>query len=356
MALYLPEMYNPEIYNQFDDTENNDITNEKFPIEIVRIRHFFEFDSTLILKKTEEITFFNHGEAVTSIQYLPREFLPHLNIFDFDGKPLIFHGDYYNKYTHNRNSCTLNQHEFTDELSDNPIPDSIIIEFPQNDKVEQNHFRTIVLDYILDADVDEKKIIMIDIPIGICPHFYLYIKKLEQYKTEIFAYIKSNDNQYFGIGGLEEIDAIEIDDTRTYFSMASSIPIEKCTLSIVLINKLQSPTTWWLDGGIVFAIGAIIGNMMMLLSDPHQYLTAIIALGGVSNSYLVITKGWIFMKDMDRILKTPYTYIYLCLILIILFEMILAIIIVFSNFDISQKTYLLVDQQLKMNISFVKLL
>ena len=62
------------------------------------------------------------------------------------------------------------------------------------------------------------------------------------------------------------------------------------------------------------------------------------------------------MKDMDRILKTPYTYIYLCLILIILFEMILAIIIVFSNFDISEKTYLLVDQQLKMNISFVKLL
>jgi hypothetical protein len=302
---------------------SNGDSDEETPeqIRILRVRHFFEFDTSLILKRKEEITFYNEGAIrLDRIIYDAREFLPGLNIYDSNGELLIFHGNFQSESRSILIGSTL------EESSEYPI----IIEFPSTRPVDPNGFRVITLEYINDIGLKEGEIGFITLPIGVAPHFYLYFKKLDEYITEVFPFIESNEEQYFELDDLEETDFVQIEDTPSYFSISSSIAIPNCSLVIGTSYKLPPWNFLWFNGGIIIGIGAITTNAILLTSDVKTFLPAIIALGGISNTYLILTKGWVFTKNpVERILKIPYTSIYFWLILIIIFEIFIACCLAF---------------------------
>jgi hypothetical protein len=328
---------------------NNGDQREETPeqILVLRIRHFFEFDTSLILKRKEEITFYNEGNVpLERIIYDAREFLPHLNIYDSNGELLIFHGN----IEFGGQSILIGRG--LEENSEYPI----IIEFPPTRPVNPNSFRVITLEYINDIGLKEGDIGFITLPIGFAPHFYLYFKKLNEYITDVFPFIESNDEQYFELGDLEETDFVQIEDTPSYFSISSSIAIPNCSLVIGTSYKLPLWNSLWFNGGIVIGIGAITTNVILLSSDANTFLPEILALGGISNTYLILTKGWVFTKSpVERVLKIPYTSIYFWLILCIFFEIFIACCLAFVAIDNNKNLNITLAYQVVSNICNLKL-
>jgi len=328
-SLYHTEKYSPEICDEFGKVKNSFL-------EIVRIRHFFEFDDSLILKRTEEITFFNKSNiALSRVVYNVREFLPHLCIYDSNGEILIFHGIFEIK----------NQSLIIKDSDEGNSEHAIVIEFPKTRQIDPNSFRIITLKYTDDIGLCEGDIGFINLPIGLAPHFYLYIKKLNEYITEIHPFVEEfggEENVYFEIDELEKSDYVQIQDTPSYFSISSSIAIPDCNLIIATSYQLPNWNLFWFNGGIIIGIGAILTNFILIKSDVKSFLSSIVALGAITNTYLILTRGWLFTKaPVERILKTPYTSIYFWIILCIFLEIFFACILAFfvtgynQNIDIA---------------------
>lgn len=320
-------------------------------LPILRVRHMFEFDTPIHLKRSEEITFYNGEiEPLNEIVIDVREFLPYLNVYDSDGKKLIFHS-YLEEYLDFQAIQNENESMHENGNNDKDFNFPIIIEFPRENPVLSREYRTITLNYIKQIEFQKGFIALITVPLDNANHFYLHVKKLSQYKTDIRYLLLSDENNYFRIDDLEEIDYVETEDTVSFSSFSSNIPIDNCQLVIGVWINLQSWDKRWFDGGIAIASIAIIINLLLGLLDLKNNLTSIIAICSIVNTYLIITKGWIFMKDIDSFMKLPYTNIYLFLILLIFSELLISIIISTYNFDFIQNIYIVVDQQIKMNIT-----
>jgi hypothetical protein len=324
-------------------------------IHVLRVRHFFEFDTPFVLKRTEEVTLYNSGEETRRIVHNAREFLPHLNFLDSDGKKLVFHGEL-EDYGLDSNEEDVDVE--TDEDSDIPIEEDIediypiIIEFPPGRPFSEREVRIITLSYIKEVEFDNG-VPIISIPLEVAPHFYLYIKKLSEFNVKIGYLLESSDNQRFRLHDLsdDEFDSIEIKDTIGYSSFSSQMAIEDCKLLVGLNYELFPWDKRWFFGGILLAVIAFLINIFLILMNVQSNFTSIIAITGIVNSYLIITKGWIFMKNMDKPVGFPYTTVYLALIILLFLEVILAILLSVFDFNFSQNLHFMIDQQIKMNVT-----
>ncbi len=103
------------------------------------------------------------------------------------------------------------------------------------------------------------------------------------------------------------------------------------TLRLDFTAKIAERNKIWYDlGGALGVVSAI--TIMLLLKENNwsnsntQY---IIAIGGTALTYMIVTKGWLFMKGMERAFDTPYfsgryfTYnrIYIGIILVLIAEL-----------------------------------
>ena len=320
---------------------------EEGHIDVVRVRHFFEFETPFVLKRTEEVTLFNHGEEVRQIVYNAREFLPHLMVHDSDGRRLIFHGVYAEEDLSEEEPAP----EDTEEGEEEEIY-QIVIEFPHEHPLRTEEFRTITYTYIREVEFG-KGVPIITIPLEIASHFYIYIKKLPDFNLKVGYLLRSTEDrqEVFRFDDLseEEADAIEIQETIAYSSISSQIPIERCELLIGLRYELFSRDWYWFVGGIAIAVIALLINLILMLLNVNSYLTGIIAITGIVNSYLIVTKGWIFMKNMDKPVNFPYTNIYLALILLLFIELMAALALSIFNFSFIQNISVVIDQQIKLN-------
>jgi len=323
-SILLYPVTNASTYSGGSETEDTDQEQYK----VIRIRHYFEFDTPLILKRTEEITFCNKSNAeLKNIVYNAREFLPHLNIYDSNGEQLIFHG--------NPDDCEPDingdDHE-SDESDEDSESFPIIIEFPKTNPVSIGDIRTITLKYINDFGLsDDKKLSFIELPLGESTNFYLYIKKLDEYITEIDPFIEAKKedepevSEYFPLSDLDEYDFIDTENTPTYFRMTSSVAIPNCTLIVVVSYEMTYENVLWFNGGIVIGVGSFVTNLGLIISDVKTFLPCIITLGALANTYLILTRGWIFTKNpVEKVLLIPYTSYYFLLILIIFLEVFVA--------------------------------
>lgn len=331
------------------------IEEETSSIRVLRVRHFFEFETPFVLKRTEEVTLYNTGEQTQRIVHNAREFLPHLNIFDSDGKKLVFHGeleDYGVVYNEENEDVEI------DGDSDIPLEEDfediypIIIEFPPERPFSEGEVRIITQSYIKEVEFGNG-VPIISIPLEVASHFYLYIKKLSEYDVKIGYILESSDKRWFRVHDLsdDEFDSIEIKDTIGYSSFSSQMPIEDCKLLIGLKYGLFPWDKRWFNGGIFLAVIALIINLFLILMNLHSNFTSIIAITGIVNSYLIITKGWIFMKNMDKPVGFAYTTVYLALIILLFLEVVIAIGLSVFDFNFSQIVHFIIDQQIKMNVT-----
>jgi hypothetical protein len=310
-------------------------------IKIIRIRHFFEFDTPLILKRSEEITFCNEGDIeLTNVIYYAREFLPHLNVYDSNGEQLIFHGE-----INDSDEEVVGGGGTTDPSEETSTELPIIIEFPKNRGVAPTEFRTITLKYINDFGLDKNnRISFIELPVGFSQNFYLYIKRLDEYITKIDSFIGAkkesdpNDTDYFLLDELREHNFVSTEDTPTYFRMSSAVPIPNCNLIIIISYEMTFPNVLWFNGGVIVGMGVLMVNLVMMDSDIKNFLPCIITLGALSNTYLILTRGWIFTKNpVERILFSDYSSIYFLLILCIFIEVFLACFMAVSAYGFTIK-------------------
>lgn len=320
-------------------------------VRVIHTRYFLDFDSSLLLNCAEEISFYNNGNSsLNRVIYDAWQFLPQLKIYDSNGELLVFHKNF-----------TINDQEIRVDEEKNS-EHAIIIEFPQNRPVDKNHFRVIVLKYVFDLRLEvggrkndtqllsnkeseygeydfdlisnnkrENDIDQIRIPFkGVCS-IYIWIKKLNEFVGQSTPLILI-DNQTYNLNPLIAEGYVKIEDTPTYYGLSLNFPVDTEKFFLLISTTYQLPK-WnylWFNGGAIIGYSAVIFNEILLLEDPKLFLTAIIAIAVGTNSYLILTKGWIFTKaPVERVLKIDYTEIYLLLISSLFIEIFIACLLAF---------------------------
>lgn len=330
------DLSDPRIYNSNDNINKN---NGHSGLEIVRIRHFFDFKSTGVADHTEEITFYNLSEETNTLYYYEPEFKHYLNIYDFNGQQLQFHGIFNDYFSYNN--------DITGENGDSVLPDNtnidddaafeILIDFPKERPLLKNMFRTITLRdkvaYPLEKPEFSTKV---DVPFDRAEHTYVYIKKIQGYKADILKAFVPNDNNkdYFELEEAEEKEYLGHFETPSYYCVYSFQPVKGCNLVTFIEYTLKGKDWAWFYSGLVLGIFAFSINLWILFNHLQGSLTQIVPISTIVITYLVVMKGWVFMKDIDDVVtitsyklpfRIPISVIYLILILMIFGELIISL-------------------------------
>jgi len=165
---------------------------------------------------------------------------------------------------------------------------------------------------------------------------------LPQYKAKIdkiFYSRKDIDSEskrpkFFELEESEEKEYLDHFEATTYYCIWSFVPISDCNIFIVIKYKLRGKDWSWFYSGILLGIFALGLNLHLMINNLHESLAQIVSVSTIAITYLVVIKGWVFMKDIDDVVglipidipfKTRFSYVYLLLILLIFVELIIAI-------------------------------
>jgi hypothetical protein len=292
-----------------------------------RVRFSFEFESPKLINCTEERTNFYQGPEVNRIKISNNEFKPHLSIYDGDGELLQFHGSPEEYFDVDYESEPLG---YTNQEGEKMIE----IDLPITKPLCNNSFRTLSFKYKKEIPVKPSQNAELSVSLSDAIHTYIYVKKLQHFKTDIYVLIETKNGESFSPNRLYEKEHLKIDNQSSYFNIMVNKKIDGCNLKLFIKYELETKDRLWFNAGIVIAFSCIILNLMILTPNPDIIL--ITGLGGLVNTYLIITKGWIFTKDLDKTLgikildinvPISYTYAYLILIIIIFIEILCAIFI-----------------------------
>ena len=300
-------------------------------IEIVRARHFFNFESVNVAEHIEEITFFNNGEIQNILYYYEPDFKEFLNIFDFNGEKLQFHG-IYEDYFFEENNDNKEDQKNLDNDNNITAPFEILIDFPQQRPLLKNQFRTITLHDKLDyPPTKPSNSVRIEIPSDRARHTYVYIKKIPFYKVNfVKAFIpRENREDFFELEKSEEKEYLDEFETTSYYCFYSFVPITGCNLLFFIDYKLRWKEWLWFYSGIFLGVATFCFNLIFIFDNIPRSLSHAISISTIAITYLVVTKGWIFLKDIDDVvevipsspIKIPFSGVYLLLILLIFLEL-----------------------------------
>ncbi len=310
---------------------------ESYPL--VRLRLFYEVTSPYFVTITEEKIYYNNGEDLDGVIINSDFFYPHLFIFD-------------------SNMTQLQYHSEIKDYNPSITPDhySIIIDFYE--KWERETFKTIYFKYNQQISPSDDGFTF-QVPFDKSQHTYVYIKKLNQFLTNIELLIedreknkllKTEDHEsgeyseksqklkketFFKLGELEEANIVISEDRDYYYSVKSTTAIPNCNFIFTLSYRLDFWNRLWYNFGIVFAFGSMIAMYQIIRHGIPNSLPIIVAIGGIAISYLIIIKGWLFSKDLDeaitiefmdlKIPKITYSGVYIMLIISIFLELLLLI-------------------------------
>lgn len=302
------------------NTSGNDAAQYE-DLEVIRMRYFYEFITPFVVKCSEEITVYNASKiAINRVAYDLGVFRKNLHILDTSGHQLEFHREI-DTYTA---EIPLNQ-EVT-----------IIIEFPREQQLKPKRFKTIVLEYLREVDdyTNQSGDYSFIFDLDDAPRTYIGIRSLSN-KFEFIKepFIFGSDGTIFHPDNLWESDNVTIIESENSFYFNTRELIQGCKLYFKFDHELGKYHSWWFNSGIIIGIAAIIANSFALFNGRSNL---VIPFAGLVNAYLLITKGWLFQNDMERVIKgfkINYDVWYVALILILLIEMVLSIIIPFFYLD-----------------------
>ena len=272
-------------------------------IVIDRVRHFRKFETPFLMKCVDEITFYNSGEELQSVDYVLDEFRLCLHIFDSYGTQLEFHGN---------------------SKDENNTGSEIHIDFPKDRAISQNEFKTIRLEYITENNCINLTNVKITAPLPENASVYVFLEECENYDFSTIHYGVLDENY-------DEVkDAhLTVSKGDSFLNVSSkATEINNSTLHIIFNHKITKTLSAWIKMGLIF------GSASALSIWPSYHFNPSNAMGittyvGFAISFLFIIKGWLFSKNMDKKLIS-YDLYYRLLIWILFFE--IAGVILHYNF------------------------
>lgn len=273
-------------------------------ITINRVRYFYEFETPSTLKVIEEITFYNKGSTIFIVKYILDSFRPFLHIFDLNGEPLEFYG---------RSSPQNQPNSETNSRLE------INIKFPEKRPLFQDDYRTIRLEYINEVQEMESQSAVLEVPLHKTANIYAFVKQCKNYDfVAHYGILSGEDNN------------LSINKSDSFFHIYSKPDkSDNRTLLIVIKHKIPRPLlSWYILGGVFGAASVILIPVLYYLnpSGIKEFLPFTAAV----ISTLIIIKGWLSFKDVDKKLGI-YDILYRALIIILLVEILTVSIILSLN-------------------------
>lgn len=269
---------------------------ENIQIKIDRVRHFIEFDSPSLINYTEEITFYNLGDEIPSIVFDLANFRSNLQIFDFDGTPLIFYG----------NGNGGEGHE-------------ISIDFPDEKLIKKDEYRTIVMKYQRYAPEKQLMSTIINVFLYESASIYVSLKECDDYEFNIQYWISDENNVQLENDVLENGNGI-----KSYNIYSKETENNDDNMYIRIVHSIPKSLSYWYNLGLILGFFIVLFNWPFYHFNPTgiRYFAIISA---TVISFLVVIKGWLFQKEMvKRVIL--YDKLFIGLILLIFIEIFLMII------------------------------
>lgn len=262
-------------------------------IVIDRVRHFRQFKTPSLMECIDEITFYNTGGEISSVEYNLEFFIPSLHIFDSNGNHLEFHGD----------------HE-----DENNLGFKIRIDFPVDKAMSQDEFRTIRIEYIKEVKPSSVKNIQITVPLHETASVYVFLEECENYAFSTIYYGVLDANH-----DLVENANITVYRGESFLYLTSkAAKNDSGLLHIIFKHKITKTLHLWIVMGIIFGFISVFSIWQSYHFNPLNAL-GITTYTGFIISYLFIIKGWLFSKNMDNKL-IRYDNIYKSLVFILFAE------------------------------------
>ncbi|MBT0732135.1 hypothetical protein KH990_01925 [Methanoculleus bourgensis] len=259
-----------------------------------RLNHHFR--TPFELECQEEVTFYNNTQtAIEGIYYPLEEFQKHLHIFDSNGASLEFYSNFYNDRT------------YEPYRGDR----GIFIAFPENRHLAPQEVRTIRLEYLIvipdyrGSDNFYRFIFNLDDS----PRTYISFENPSSFYFDAHLFIhgvsgKDKNGEIFSPENLKEFNHISIEKNNHSIYFHSGMLIEGCKLIFIFKHRLSYNQIGWYTIGAIFGVSAIIALSYVLYAYPQLSLTVVLPVAAVVNTYLLITKGWLFQTGMDKIMRS----------------------------------------------------
>jgi hypothetical protein len=293
-------------------------------IAIMRIRYFYEFQDPFLVFCSEETTIRNNSEKseIESIAYNIGEFRNRLHIYDSDGKILEFHR-------------SIKDGQDIEDARNSGAEHRIDIEFSDDKPLRPGEYRTIRLEYTREIDyytVDGYYVFFFNLDDA--PRVYISIRTAKNFHCERKILILPSDGKKFELRHLKEKDDVVEELFENSTNITIKRPIEDCQLLFAFYYDIGASLKNWLNLGAGFGVITIIIVAMLLYTEPGGCLQTVIPFAGITNAFLLITRGWLFQNRMEQIEKglclfndvcIPYDGLYVKLIWVLIIEIVLAV-------------------------------
>lgn len=304
--------------DEFDDPPDDEI-------DIIRIRHFYEFQDPFLFLCSEETTIRNNSkkEDIRSIIYDIGEFRNRLHVYDSDGTILEFHrpGE---------------DEEQVEDAENGETEQQIEIEFSNDNPLRPGEYRTIKLEYTREIkDYIENGYYVFFFNLDDAPRIYISIRIAKTFHCDRKILILSSDGKEFDLEHLREKDDVIEESFENSTNITIKNPIENCQLLFAFNYDIGKSLKNWFNIGAGFGIITIIIVAVLLCTKPGDCLQTVIPFAGIVNTFLLITKGWLFQNNMEKIDKglclsknicISYDRLYVKLIWILIAEIVLAVV------------------------------
>lgn len=282
-------------FNMTERTYDSEFAVQQITID--RVRHFRRFKTPSLIECIDEITFYNTGGEISSVEYILDSFSPSLHIFDSNGNQLEFHGD----------------HEDEDE-DENEIGFKIRIDFPIDKAMSQGEFRTIRIEFIKEVNPETFKDVLITVPLHETASVYVFLEECDNYDFSTIHYGALDENY-----NLVENDNMTVYRGESFWHIASKAAKNNSgLLYIIFKHKITKTLHSWIIMGLIFGFISAFFIWRSYHFNPSNAV-GIATYTGFIISYLFIIKGWLFSKNMDKKL-IQYDLSYRFLISILFFE------------------------------------
>ena len=300
---------------------------------IHRIRNSYEFENPFLMKCIEEITLINTSDReLRLISYEIDGFRPKLEVKNSNGENLIFYDSENTPYDYLSESVVRQIAQLDDdspEILENNVPHdenhSIIIKFKEN--LQPHKITTVFLEYIKEFDPLEPSIETIDIPLQSSDTRYVSIRIAKDYVSQLNCIIFDNQGNINQYPIPYENDWISIRKSESFFHIILYYQEPNELLKIGIEQSLKPRDRNWFDAGLAIGLIALITNPIYAVFGKNTIIPLIVSINTIAITYLIVTKGWIFTKDLEKVVtmcqSTPYRidypkyYLYMIILLFV---------------------------------------
>lgn len=291
-------------------------------LHVLRQRYDQYFRTPFVVECREEITFYNNTQTdIQVISYPLAENRKKLHIFDSNGDLLEFYRDF---------------------LGDGD-KQGVFIAFFRGRHLAPQEIRTIRIEYEWVIEEYQGDYFFYTFNLGHSRGTYVSFEYPSSFYFDIHLFIRGHDNatntdEFFLLMDLEEFhDYVSVKRYEHSLDFHSTTRVENCELMVFFKHKLTYSQMGWYTLGAFLGGFAVVALSCVLYAYPNLSLPIVLPVATLVNGYLLVTKGWLFEPDMEKITgaikitdKLEFTIDSLYIMIIVLLIVIIGLAIYFG--------------------------